>query len=116
MLVGTSGCTHWFGFSEINSLYIVCFKATGKSIFMRWEWDSCPSAHECCFCPLTPLPCGRRDASDSVIPKMVKFGCAGFPGILPLVLFVRHGGRGGGFMLLQPDVRQMGGSEVPFSQ
>ena len=37
-------------------VYIACPKPLGKCIVTRWEWDSCPSARKCCFCPLVSLP------------------------------------------------------------
>ena len=37
--------------------------AGGELVFTRWEWHSCPSAHEGRFCPLASLPYPRQQRS-----------------------------------------------------
>ena len=68
MLVGTSGCMHWYEFSQIICVHCL-FQATGKRVFKRCQEDSCPSPRKCCFCPLASRQCFTQ-----VFSRALKFG------------------------------------------
>ena len=63
---GVSGCTHWFGLSGGNSLHCLSTDGVTTNVWYRLEWDSCSSAHRCCFLPhAIPFAC-------EVFPNTVK--------------------------------------------
>ena len=55
-------CTRVCALASVLTRTFACPKPPGETIFNRSEWDSCPSAHKCCFCPLASLLRRRRQS------------------------------------------------------
>ena len=60
--VGTSGCAHRVGVFRRKLRALVVVGHQGNVLLVD-EWDTCPPAHRCCFCPSASLPRRRRRCS-----------------------------------------------------
>ena len=74
----------------------------GKILFHGEMWDSCPSAHRCCFCPLASLPRRHRRCFTFSHSRTVEFGGCSPPHLMWEMyrrargLWIHRGAGGGG--------------------